>query len=100
MDNATRMQADLEALGRTADEVAKNLENLGIKGLPRLARHCPLAKYLISKGYLQASIFEIAVADSDSPTPYQCKTPEPCYDFIHDFDRKVYPQLIEDKDED
>jgi hypothetical protein len=49
MDQETlkrRIHLALELLGETSDEVAATLRLLGIRGIPCMAGHCPLARYL------------------------------------------------------
>ena len=41
----------LEALGKTADEVAASLQAKGIKGVQQVCSACPLAQYLQSLWY-------------------------------------------------
>lgn len=91
----------LEALGDTPDDIARSLEELGIKGLDGEARMCPLAIYL-DRELKSVRNYDIAVR----PKNVELRCPGffgvrefvvPLSDmdqrFITLFDRGTYPQL-------
>lgn len=53
--NKFELKDALQSLGNTCQEVADNLNNLGIKG-SKYCSNCPIAYYLISKGFRNVSV--------------------------------------------
>lgn len=91
----------LSGLGKTKEEIANTLFNLGIKGNRGYPRSCPIAKYLgcvsiapsfngliIWGGYL-SSFWEEELSIDDLPEILQ-----PVINFIISFDMGEFPYLI------
>lgn len=88
----------LEDLGDTADEVALNLERLGITGIPQNQECCAIARYLTDQGFTSAVVIidewrdglEV-LASGWAGVP----APDAVAEFVAAFDQGKYPALIE-----
>lgn len=102
MSNADReLYVRLSALGQTADEVARNLADLGYKGTPNEAEACPVASFLEAR-YPNACSVRVAnraivgyATDSGGVSAIETMTPWGVTAFIRDFDGGAYPELEE-----
>lgn len=106
MNIEDRIKAELDALGDTPDEVAKNLVAAGIKGRPTAPCDCPIANYLKSRGHEEVAVTsryaygDDVVADfqvnDDSKTTFVpgVPLPEACRRFISRFDNDEFDELV------
>lgn len=99
MDTTNRTRNTVERmlndLGNTSEDVANRLRELGIKGRPGSAFHCPIARYLkteFSWATVSPGVIRINFIDMKP-------MPEHVRQFIRDFDSDLYPDLIETEPE-
>jgi hypothetical protein len=81
------LQDVLDALGSTPEEIARTLQDKGIRGVRKSKCACPIAHYLQLKGFKDAEVgafTEVSRVLSDGMR-----------DFIYAFDRGEYPELEE-----
>ena len=87
----------LESLGSTPDEVARNLQSLGIRGLRRDCQTCPIANALELKfpqyGFSVAPDTVRVLSEHDTMTLFSVETPHAVWGFILKFDMDGYPGL-------
>jgi len=84
----SRLLQALSDLGNTMDAVAATLRTKGIKGRRRSTCSCPVAKYLLSLGFVGVTVGdEVWVGDTMQ------RTPEAVCEFIATFDGGGYPDL-------
>ena len=110
LDKTTKEQltAYLQELGNTQVEVAKNLRNWGFKGQVNGWNSDPIHNYLKSKNpdwkeiTVHRSHIGVSYSDSNNQTQWEKiwlgENENNFYHvshFIHDFDSKKYPELIE-----
>lgn len=87
----------LDKLGSTADEVARTLADLGVKGRPRKADQCPVSRYLADR--MQAAVSTtLQLFDVDGMPACLAWLPEPVSAFVRRFDAGEYPHLKEAAD--
>lgn len=86
-----KVEAELEALGSTGDEVAHNLSKGGFSGPRDHCSKCPLAMYLWSKGYdhVEVGVGYVAVGLKGRVADIS-DVPLACQDFIRRFDTGSY----------
>lgn len=89
-------------LGRTADEVARKLTSLGVRGIPHHTGECALARYLKATVGAEASVDKIAVTRNSIKVwqagrrfPFHVLLPYTCSSFVSAFDRGSYPRLVD-----
>lgn len=82
----------LDDLGKTAGEVLRKLDSLGIKGSPASPCDCPVAKYLQGNGHPHATV----CSRYTRPNSWDrgVNHPEPVTLFIQGFDGGLFPELI------
>lgn len=84
----------LSWLGGTVEEVAEGLRARGIKGEVESSVACPLANYL------EEWWDDIWVTEEEAGRGFRLKNtvplPDPCYDFVMQFDSGAFPDLIAD----
>lgn len=91
---------ELRGFGDTADNIATNLINMGIVGVPNVAWNCPLRNALKHLGYPVTMIaghrfyLEGSRPDREAFQVYW-SLPGVCRDFTNSFDKGMYPQLID-----
>jgi hypothetical protein len=81
-----------ERLGSTPEEVARTLQEEGIRGVRRSKCDCPIARYLQQHGFESAEVgfyVHVNVGKMCFLTPPHVKR------FILDFDKGLYPELEE-----
>jgi hypothetical protein len=78
------LEDDLKALGNTAEEVRDNLIKLGIKGNRESCGNCPIANYLLYKGYTRVSVGSTMISVR---TGYCDNPPVAICEFIRLFDQ-------------
>lgn len=90
-----RVERALILLGETSAEVARTLREEGITGPPGKARLCPVAQYLCREfnAHYVCVFLNAYVQQSATSDDVECRTPEPVYEFIKDFDHGAYPEL-------
>jgi hypothetical protein len=84
------VQQALAALGGTSRQIAFTLLHKGIRGERESMTCCPIANYLQHCGFSNVAV-GLTDVDVMSNTEY---LPMPVRDFIFDFDRFGYPDLI------
>lgn len=87
----------LDALGRTDDQIAARLLDLGYGGEQCMAHACPIARYLESiyrdiTVYVEPGLIKVFGLDE----AVSIWPEEPVTDFIEHFDAGVYPELIKE----
>lgn len=86
----------LAELPDTADGIADRMRALGIKGKRQDDYCCPIANFLMGKGFEEACVGEswIEVCDDDSGSE-EADTPPAVSEFVSRFDAGVYLDLVE-----
>lgn len=84
----------LEKLGKTADEIALSLQNLGYVGCKKNPSHCPVAFYVYDNCnyWAGAKIHKWGVDNNDCQIMDYWFKPE-IIEFIKNFDDGKYPAL-------
>ncbi len=98
----------LAALGTTPDEVAEQLENTGVQGVPRDNRSCAVALYLsavmgpeprirsVAVGPCSLMITLVSPADARPAGRLWVQLPKPVRGFVSAFDAREYPGITRD----
>lgn len=90
--DVAKVEDALKALGASSTEIAVNLANAGIRGKRGCEHSCAVAEYVSREFGGEWHV--------DSGFAYQyagsniAYLPAPVEDFIEDFDRNRYPQLV------
>ena len=99
VERKNAMREALVALGETPQEVSASLKRLGISGICRSPRGCPIAKYLKGKGFNEvvASASTVSSRWFSEDTYYEIsvRTPSGVGVFMNQFDVGEYMDLIE-----
>lgn len=99
MVTAAEMLAQaLADLGDTPDAVADHLRSLGLKGKPVSGDCCPIARYLVQRGFEWASVNHLSVLVNNPAREFAQHIepcPKPVRRFIQRFDDGVYLDLVE-----
>jgi hypothetical protein len=88
-------------LGTTADEVAVNLNTKGIKGIPNVGCSCPISNYLAACLHerIHATKYQLLPIDPVTKNAdwrsWQIQLPDAVVQFIRNFDRGLYPEMIQ-----
>jgi hypothetical protein len=86
-DLEQKLLKEIQALGNTADEVANTLRTLGCKGQSMEADSCPIARYLILKGYKYPCVTEEGVTvETPAHGQISIKQTEAAANFVKLFD--------------
>lgn len=96
----------LADLGHTSNEVARTLEDGGVRGTPGDVRGCAVALYLNAVLGAEANVRSVRV-DRTSVRVLRGRPrislsitmPEAVRTFVHAFDRRLYPELIRGDEE-
>ncbi len=106
----TALTTALAGLGRTSDEVANTLDDHRVTGLRNNGGGCPITRWVKRQVPHVAHLFtclahhgqpwlwingEVLEGCPDGHTNIRVPLPAAVVDFIADFDRGVYPWLIE-----
>ena len=96
------IQTALDKLGDRADEVADSLELLGITGLLGCSCHCPIAKYLKKTvpdipTNMEVYSSQVSWPMKDTGETFLITVARPIWEFVHLFDQRRYPKLIEEE---
>lgn len=97
----------LADLGHTSNEVARTLENGGVRGTPGDVSGCAVALYLNAVLGTEANVRSVKV-DRTSVRVLRARPrislsitlPEAVRTFVHAFDRRLYPELIRGAEDD
>jgi hypothetical protein len=84
--------AVLRALGESPDEVAASLLALGCRGMPAQHSSCPVARYMLARGFEGAAVDNRRMEWDDGR---RVVLPPPVFDFVRRFDQGEYPALVE-----
>jgi hypothetical protein len=97
MNTENKIRRDLRALGNSGKRVAASLNKLGIKGRINNTIHCPIANYLVNKGYgsfeVDSEFIEPRVWKPNSSIAERLVVSKPISMFIIQFDKGRYPEL-------
>lgn len=97
---ADKVRELLTALGSTSREVADTLQAKGVKGVPLMGTHCPIANYLKGAGIFVKSVTPYCVWAGDTVVDILgFRRGQVISDFICDFDNGDYPELYATKTE-
>jgi hypothetical protein len=94
-DLTAQITDKLAALGATSAEVAATLTDAGFTGRKCADDACPIFNFLHAAVPSVFSVGFLVLADLGDELPtFELVTPDPVWDFISDFDRGVYPELV------
>lgn len=93
-DLKKRLDLLLDALPKSADEIAKYLKEAGVKGSKMSTANCPLANHFSARG-VRVSVGS-SILDNSTGAVLE-KSPSYVIDFISKFDNGEYPDLVDDR---
>jgi len=88
----------LKDMGNTSEEVAESIRKIGVKGVQKNPRHCPLALAIREKfpSTIGLRVGGNTMTYSDPQTMDPAHTPSTSQ-FVKDFDAGKYPDLIKEE---
>ena len=93
-----QVAALLNDMGENAEDVVAFLKDKGITGIPREAKHCPVAKYLISQGADPGNVVGangLYYGSDNYKNVFTVQLPHGVRDFIANFDNNQYAEMAE-----
>ena len=98
--------AAVRSLDYDSWEIAQRLEDAGVKGIPGNECACPIARHLQlllpgAEVFVEAEVVRVSGTERgafgfDLPLTASVTLPDGAQDFVQEFDRGEYPELIEE----
>ena len=102
LDHKEYLLNSLRSLGSTPRDVAKTLEELGIKGDLQNPHTCPVSRFVKAlpepwiRGVITTGCSGVTIySEDDLETGLRIRFPNPVRDFVEMFDVGTFPELVE-----
>lgn len=82
------------------EEIAKTLQNKGIRGLRDCPSKCPIAEYLVSCGFIRPRVSEDDISVSVDEFMVSVKPTSAVAQFIRAFDLELFPAVAREPEDD
>jgi hypothetical protein len=89
-----KLNQTIKLLGRDNRSISRVLSRFNCRGEVDSLKKCPLARYLIGKGFTSVTVFPTAVLVGEGDERICFNLDEPITNWINDFDQKRIKHLI------
>jgi hypothetical protein len=87
------LQSVLVELGNSAEAIAAKLAEAGVTGRRNDAHTCPVANFLVLKGFTSPTVCTFTVTAENGGKSMLASTPEPLIQFLAAFDGGAFESL-------